>query len=110
MQKESSNNSMESSLNSEDFYFYRNCDYFTLHEYAVIMGVFICYYLRIVESASRNNFKDKMNAVLKEIDYRFENKDFLDIPNREELFILNNMEIEKGIAKNRALLDNTFSL
>ena len=40
----------------------------------------------------------------------FTKVDFLDLPHREELFIVNNIELEKGIAKNRALLENVFSL
>ena len=40
----------------------------------------------------------------------FENEDFLDLPINEELYVINNIELENGIAKNRALLDNIFSL
>jgi ABC-type polysaccharide/polyol phosphate transport system ATPase subunit len=37
-------------------------------------------------------------------------KDFLDLPLKEEKFIINNITLDKGIAKNRALLENIFSL
>jgi len=37
-------------------------------------------------------------------------KDFLELPLKEENFIANNIKVDKGIAKNRALLENIFSL
>ena len=37
-------------------------------------------------------------------------KNFLDLPLREEIFVVNNIKLDKGIAKNRALLENIFSL
>jgi len=51
-----------------------------------------------------------MNTILRKFHPSFENKDFLDIPLREELYIANNFELESGIAKNRVLLDILFSL
>ena len=41
-------------------------------------------------------------------DKKYEN--FLDLPKREQKFIAKNIELEKGIARNRALLDNLFAL
>jgi len=38
------------------------------------------------------------------------NINFLIVPEKEENFIADNVELEKGIAKNRALLENLFSL
>ena len=40
----------------------------------------------------------------------FNGKDFLEIPLNEEKFIANNIQIDIGIAKNKALLENLFSL
>ena len=51
-----------------------------------------------------------MNKEIRKLDRFFVNKDFLDVPNREEEYILDNIELKEGIAKNRALLDNIFSL
>ena len=36
--------------------------------------------------------------------------DFLELPLKEERFIVDNIQLDKGIAKNRALLENIFSL
>ena len=40
----------------------------------------------------------------------FNNINFIDLPIKEENFIVNNINLEKGIAKNNALLENIFSL
>ena len=40
----------------------------------------------------------------------FKCKDFREIPVKEQEFIANNIEIKEGIAKNRALLENVFTL
>ena len=37
-------------------------------------------------------------------------KDFNEIPKREQEFIINNIELKEGLAKNRALLENIFTL
>ena len=97
-------------MNSEEDNFYKECGYLTLHRYSIILGVFMCYYLRIVDNDTRKQFNEIMNKEMASLDPFLANKDFLEIPNREELYVLKNMEIEKGIAQNRALLDNTFSL
>ena len=94
----------------EDNKFYNNLNEIEFVIYSIILGVFACYYLRILDKKERNEFRHIMNEILREFDSSFENKDFLDIPQKEELYIINNIELEKGIAKNRALLDNIFSL
>jgi len=100
------NNKMDNSDNE----FYKNLNEIELHVYSIILGVFVCYYLRITDIKDRNEFRNLMNNVLKKFHSSFENKDFLDIPLKEELYIANNIDLESGIAKNRALLDNLFSL
>ena len=105
LQKKQDNNKSEGdSINIE------NCDNLTLNKYAIIMGVFVCYYLRIIDNKTRKEFQTIMNDELKKIDSFFLGKDFLDIPKMEENYVLDNIELEKGIAKNRALKDNIFSL
>ena len=108
--KEDARNPKVNSLDIKVDRYYENCDYLTLHRYAIILGVFMCYYLRIVENDTRKKFVEVMNDEMKDLDEFFRYKDFLDIPEREEKYVLDNMELEKGIAQNRALLDNTFSL
>ena len=76
--------------------------------YSIILSVFVCYYLRITDNPTRLELSNKLSDILEKFDKSY--KDFLDLPLKEELFIANSIEIEKGIAKNRALLDNIFSL
>ena len=108
--KEDAENSEESSLNIKLDTFYKNCDYLTIHKYSIILGVFMCYYLRITDNKKREKFAQEMTDEMRDLDEFFYRKNFLEIPNREEKYVLDNMELEKGIAQNRALLDNTFSL
>jgi len=51
-----------------------------------------------------------LNEILNKCDNKFKFIDFLEISNKEEEYIIKNIQLEKGIAKNRALLDNIFSL
>jgi len=81
-----------------------------LQIYSIILSVFSCYYLRITDNATRKEFREKMNDILTKFHPFFENQDFLNIPQNEESYIIKNIELEAGIAKNRALLDNIFSL
>jgi len=97
-------------IDNSEIEFYKRLTEIELHIYSIILGVFVCYYLRITNIKDRNELRDLMNTVLRKFHPSFENKDFLDIPLKEELYIANNIELESGIAKNRALLDNLFSL
>ena len=111
--------------------FYKDCDQLTLQIYSIILGIFVCYYLRIMENKTRREFEMSMDSEIsyfnkslskKEFTEKIENKiivnfqkhieniNFLDIPLREENYVLSNIELEKGIAQNRALLDNIFAL
>ena len=74
------------------------------------MSIFICYYLRITDKEKRNGLYQRMNKIFKEFDPSFKDKDFLELPLKEEKFIVDNIKLDKGIAKNRALLENIFSL
>ena len=88
--------------------FYKNKNEFELQVYSIILSIFVCYYLRITEMKIRNEFSKKMDEILNDCDEAF--KSFMEIPLKEEKFILKNIKLEKGIASNRALLDNIFSL
>ena len=65
--------------------FYHEFDYFTLQLYSVILGVFMCYYLRIVEYEIRQEFREMMNKEIKK--FNFNLKEFLNIPIIEENYI-----------------------
>ena len=95
-------------LDSEDYQFYQKSNEYDFQKYSIILSVFVCYYLRITDNGERNELKEKLNKKLQEFDKSFE--DFLYLPNKEENFIVNSIELDNGIAKNRALLDNVFSL
>ena len=90
--------------------FYKNLDEFSLQIYSIILSIFVCYYLRISDIQTRDDLKKQLNEIYNNLDDKYKGKDFLDIPKEEEKYVVNNIELEKGIAKNRALLDNVFSL
>ena len=55
--------------------------------------------------------RSKLNIIFHDFDKgHFKNLNFLDIPHREELFIINNIDIEKGIIIINALFESIFSL
>ena len=68
----------------------------------VNLSIFICYCIRISDKNTRNEY-------LREIEKIF-GHEFEEIPLREEEYIASNVKIGKGIAKNKALLDNLFTL
>ena len=78
--------------------------------YGINLSIFVCYYLRITDKEKRDGLYKIMNQLFKDFNPSFKDKDFLDLPLREERFIVENIKLDKGIAKNRALLENIFSL
>ena len=90
--------------------FYQQLYDYSIQVYAINLSIFVCYYLRITDKEKRKTLYEKMNAILKGFDSSFKDIDFLKLPLIEERFIVNNIKLDKGIAKNRALLDNIFSL
>ena len=93
----------------EDAEFYKNLDDYSIQVYAINLSIFMCYYLRITSKEQRKELEKIMNDILSK--YKIiKLKDFLDLPRKEERFIVNNIKLGKGIAKNRALLENIFSL
>ena len=102
----------ENIINNSDKEFYTDLDDFSTQVYAINLSVFVCYYLRITNKDSRIILNDKMNKIFKNFEPTNPklNKDFLDLPLKEEKFIADNITMDEGIAKNRALLENIFSL
>ena len=74
-----------------------------MQKYAINLAIYICYYIRVSNKKLREKFAEKLTEVFK---YR----NFLDIPLLEMEFITDNIDIPKGIAKNKALTENIFSL
>ena len=99
-------------LDREEYLFYQDLNENDLQAYSIIVSVFVCYYLRITDNKTRNLLAGELTKKIQEYN-RINNKslkEFTYLPKQEELFIIKNIELEKGIAKNRALLDNIFSL
>ena len=82
--------------------FYKNLKDKEIYKYSINLSVYICYYLRLTNKNYREEFTLQMNKI-----FGF---DFEEIPMREQKYIVDNIEMKEGIAKNRALLENIFSL
>ena len=64
------------------------------------MSLFICYYVRITKEENKNNYQEKIKDILK-----IKNK-FIDFPSKISDYILDEIEIKPGIAKNKTLKTN----
>ena len=69
---------------------------------AANLGIFMCYYLRIMDPEKRAEL-----AKLNEDIFKF---DFLEFPEKLQNELADSLKLDGGIAKNRALLDNIFTL
>ena len=82
--------------------FYKNLKDYDIYKYSINLSIYICYYLRLTNKNYREEFSFKMNGIFK--------FDFEEFPKNEQKYIVDNIEMKEGIAKNRALLENIFSL
>ena len=64
------------------------------------MGIYICYYIRLLNPDLRFVLEIKLNEIL--------NRKFIQVPNEEKEFIINQIELEPGIGKNNNLKENVF--
>ena len=69
---------------------------------AANLGIFMCYYLRIMEPEKRA----ELVKIVEDI-FKF---DFLEFPKKLQNELADSLKLDGGIAKNRALLDNIFTL
>ena len=83
--------------------FYKNKNNFFIHKAAVNLSLFLCYYLRLPDKKARKGLEKQLEKT------KFFDKSFIEIPNLEMNYIIDNFIIPKGIAKNRALKENLFS-
>ena len=81
-----------------------------IHISAINLSIFVCYYMRITNKQLREMLYEQLNQKICMLNEWFNGKDFLEIPLNEEKFIASNIQIDIGIAKNKALLENLFSL
>ena len=80
--------------------------------YSINLSIYLGYYLRLTD-INEENQDGLRKTLLNKLNNIYEPKvgfNFLFIPEKEENFIADNVQLEKGIAKNRALLENLFSL
>ena len=85
---------------------------------SIILGIYVCYYVRLFNSKLREDFRVKANKIITEqiinankiiTEQKINNKiDFIDVPNEEKNFIINEIELEPGIGKNNILKENIF--
>jgi len=75
-----------------------------IYLYSLNLSIYLCYYIRIFNKAKRMKFAQLMKKA-------FEHKiNFESFPRKIQELIATAVELEKGIAKNRALLENLFSI
>lgn len=80
----------------------KEISYKKIQKYSLILSTYITYYIRIYEQEERNQFKMVLNKII--------GSNFISYPNYLSKFIINEIELEPGIAKNRALLENVFTI
>jgi hypothetical protein len=83
---------------------------YDIHISAINLSIFVCYYMRITNKPLREELHQKLNKKISEYEDLFNGRDFLTLPLNEERYIADNIQIDRGIAKNKALLENLFSL
>ncbi|OUM67355.1 hypothetical protein PIROE2DRAFT_58828 [Piromyces sp. E2] len=75
-----------------------------IYLFSLNLSIYLCYYIRIFNKSKRSKFVQLMKKA-------FENKiNFESFPRKIQDLIATAVELEKGIAKNRALLENLFSI
>ena len=69
---------------------------------SINLSLYMCYYIRISDKELRKKLTEKLDIYF--------TSGFLKVPKEESLYIANNVNLERGTAKNEALLENLFSL
>jgi len=72
--------------------------------YSLNLSIYLCYFIRIYDKEMRQKFLQCMKKSFKE------NFNFESFPNIIQNIIADAMELERGIAKNSALLENLFAI
>ena len=67
---------------------------------SVLLSIYICYFIRITDKKLRKEFSE----------LKISNINFLELIKKIQRKVIDNFTIEKGIAKNRILLENLFAL
>ena len=90
----------ESFIKVDDFY--KNLTKSEIYRHSIKLSIYLCYYMRLISQEFRGQLAAKMNKIFGD--------NFIEIPEHEQQFIAGNIELGVGIAKNRALLENLFTL
>ena len=108
--KNNAENLMETLELEKEYTLYQSLSELDILIYAINLSIYICYYLRLTKKKDRDELLIILNGLLQSPENPFKTNDFLFIINLEKEFIIKNVDIGKGISKNRALLENMFSL
>ena len=98
---------MDSKINQNENYnsvdtYYKDLTDFDIYKYSINLSAYMCYYMRLTKKEYRKELGNKMSNIF--------SMNFETMPLREEKYIADNIDMEKGIAKNSALLENLFAL
>ena len=83
--------------------YYRNRTIYDIFLCGINLAIYICYYLRLPDKKTREQFEELINKT------KYFGGDFMEIPNLELNYLINNLEIPVGIAKNQSLKENIFA-
>ena len=99
------NNDIKNNINYEEeiISYYRGKRKYDIYICAINLAIYICYYLRLPDKTTRIELENKINNL------KFFNENFLELPQLELNYVVNNLEIPVGIAKNQALKENIFA-
>ena len=100
--KKRNTNENNSKDEEEIISYYRNKTRYDIYICGVNLAIYICYYLRLPDKIIRTQFENIINK-------KYFNGDFLKLPNLELNYLINNLVIPIGIAKNQALKENIFA-
>ena len=94
----------------KEYSYYQSFTELDIIIYSINLSIYICYYLRLTQKELRDELVEKLNDILHNNEISSKHTEFLFIIKLEQEFLIKNIEIPKGISKNRALLENIFSL
>ena len=83
-----------------DYEFYKNKNEEMIHKYSISVGLYICFYIRLMKEDEKQNFEEGITKILK--------IPFTEYPIILQNELMDNIKIEKGIAANKTLKLNLF--
>ena len=83
-----------------NYKFYFDIDEYFAQRYSIATAIYICFYIRLSDENDKNEFRKKMKEIIK--------VEFLYYPNQLQDELIQNINLEKGIAANESLRLNLF--